>query len=167
MSDVNIDQMVKHIWTYISAKIQQSCMTGDVYIMCGLCVILLLVLNLGIVGMIISTVVGIVYPLIKTHNCIKEGSVEKLSSMVYYWMIYGIVVTLELLLGNIFQSIPFYFVCKTIFLILCVVNDDIPISLYRKLAEHFLKDVEHIKMEKLFSIVTSKIAEGVKEFKEA
>jgi len=79
----------------------------------GLLFVIFLMCDLG--GEILSNLTGLIYPALESFKTVEGGSVEQQRFWFSYWVIFGLLNSIEFIAPS--EVIPFYFVFRTAFLI--------------------------------------------------
>lgn len=112
-----------------------------IYVICSLLIVIIMVYN-GILEKVLTNLVGTIYPLIKTIECLEYNKTE---SEKRFWLTYWIVFTIFSILDvfGIMRLIPLYFIIKLVFLIWCYMPNTMGAkTIYKFYLKIFLEKIE-------------------------
>lgn len=119
--------------------------------------------SLNFTGFIFSVVIGILYPIVKSYNALKNNSIDDIITVVKYWTFFGIVTFVELLFGTLLQTIPFYCMLKTI-LFGWAINYNGATYIYDMYLVPKIEKYDIDKVNEFIKIFSAKITEAISEF---
>lgn len=112
-----------------------------IYILTAFSIIFLMVYN-GIFEKVLTNLVGTIYPLVKSIECLESNNSE---SEKRFWLTYWIVFIIFSILDvvGIMRIIPFYFIIKLIFLLWCYMPNTLGAkTIYKFYLKIFLEKIE-------------------------
>ena len=120
---------------------------------------------LDIIGILIMTILTLIYPMLRTFHTIKLKRVENYESVLIYWIFFACFTIVENLFGFFLRMIPLYSMIKMIFMAWAIFpQTDGSQIVYQKYLLPILEKYNYNKFDKFFNIVTVKVSEGLKEF---
>ena len=73
--------------------------------------------SLNFIGIILSFLFGIAYPIVKSYTAKKSKNENEVESVLMYWIFFGCYLIIENLFSVILMAFPFYHIAKTLLFI--------------------------------------------------
>jgi hypothetical protein len=118
---------------------------------------------LNFIGFVLSVIIGLICPIIYTHNIIKNNNLTNIKHILIYWIIFGLLTFIEMLFYYVLKFIPFYYTIKSIILFLIQINNTFTNILYELYLEPFLEEITFLNVEKVTKNIIVKIKESIEK----
>jgi hypothetical protein len=116
------------------------------------------------IGMVISIVINMMYPFVRTYCAVKESNVEELTHLAMYWIIYVSISCIESIFMPILKLIPLYYFLKIMFFVWCVCSHTNGAKyVYDNFIDKYMSQFDCDNMEKILNIFSLKLKECVEE----
>lgn len=126
--------------------------------------VIIFLYTLNILEMLIITMLTLGYPMINTYHLIKTNDVDKYFDILTYWTFYASFAISETLLWFILKFIPMYDTLKILFMLWAILPQTNGYKIiYTNYIAPLLEKYNYEKFDKVFTIVTTKVSEGIEE----
>lgn len=162
---MNINKIKYQIINKIIKFINKVLTFTRLQILIATTIILFIVYSVDLIGIISSTLIGVMYPLFQSYHAIKIKDRKLKENMLKFWIFFSCVTGIENLLWFILKIIPGYYIIKSLFLLWAILPQSRGAELlYDSQIVPFLEKYDYQKFNKLVKIIYNKITEGINEF---
>jgi hypothetical protein len=158
---MNLNQLVQQfIDTINSFDIKNP---NHVKFITGIIVVCIGVYSLNFIGMILSVIIGIMHPILKSYNSIKTKNYVDMENILMYWIFFGIYTFVEALFGILLQTIPFYSALKSVLFGWAIYSNGAK-YLYDTFLCPKIEEYDADKVNEFVRILTGKVNEAMVEY---
>jgi phosphate starvation-inducible membrane PsiE len=129
----------------------------------GVAIVCIGIYSLNFISMILSVIIGVVYPVLKSYNSIKTKNYDDMENILMYWIFFGLYTFVEALFGLILQTIPFYYTLKSALFGWAIYSNGAK-YLYETFLCPKIEEYDADKVNEFVRILTGKVNEAMTEY---